>query len=143
MATLATLAKKLRRNAKELPDRVNELAQEVASAMVKDLVNVTPVDTSKALSNWQVQIGSPITGHIPAHVLGKRGSTQTASASAAIAAALVGIRAKKPGEPLYISNATPYIKYLDEGSSSQFAGGFKERAVLVGRVALRGNRLLK
>lgn len=108
--------------------------------MVEELVYVTPVDTSQALSNWQVNLTSPAPDEIGPYYPGDRGSTRGASAREAIEQATQELAYKKPGQPIYLSNLVDYIKKLDEGSSSQFAGGFVPRALLVFRLAAQEAR---
>lgn len=138
MATLRSLAGRLY----ALADTgVEEILQErkarVANAIVRALVEATPVDTSKALSNWRVSATGAIGAYIAAHYPGQAGSTQAASAAAAIASAEEAIRAGNPAQALVIFNAVPYIRRLNEGSSLQAPAGFVEKAVLVGRLAAR------
>lgn len=131
--TLRGLAERLENRAAKLDEQVSRLAVETADAIVSDLVNVTPVDTSQALSNWQVSVGSPVNGSIPPYVPGEGGSTQGLSASAALAEARAMLKTKKPGQVIYISNVLRYIQRLNDGSSKQAPAGFVERAVLLGR----------
>lgn len=131
--TLLDLAKQLEARAAKLDEEASRLAIKTAETIVGDLVNVTPVDTSQALSNWQVSIGSPVDASIPPYYPGEKGSTQGASASAALAEARAMLKQKKPGQPIYISNVLRYISRLNEGSSAQAPAGFVERAVLLGR----------
>ncbi|QJD54455.1 hypothetical protein P9A30_gp13 [Sphingomonas phage Lucius] len=109
----------------------------VANAIVRYLVNITPVDTSQALSNWQAGDGTPKSSSISAYFVGFAGSTQGASAQEAMEVAAQVIALAKPGEPIYLSNVLPYIKRLDEGSSSQHPGGFVHASVIVGKLSLR------
>jgi hypothetical protein len=131
--TLRGLAKRLEDRAAKLDEQVSRLAVETADTIVSDLVNVTPVDTSQALSNWQVSLVSPVNGSIPPYVPGEGGSTQGISAAAALAEARAMLKTKKPGQVIYISNVLRYIQRLNDGSSKQAPAGFVERAVLLGR----------
>lgn len=105
-------------------------------AAVELLVYVTPVDTSEHLSNWQVFIGNPAPDALPPYYVGSKGSTRGASAREAIDQAFRELGYKKPGQRLFISNLGPAIVKLDQGSSSQFPGGFVPRASLAFRVAV-------
>lgn len=136
MTGLLKFAQRLEARAGKIQEDANQLTIRIGRAILADLVSVTPVDTSKAESNWQVSLGTPPLSDIPAYVPGKRGSSRSASAEAALAAGETVLGQKKPGETLYISNVTPYIKELDSGSSRQFAGNFKARAALIARKIL-------
>lgn len=131
--TLRGLADKLEKRAAKLDEQASRLAVKAAETIVGDLVNVTPVDTSQALSNWQVGTGSPVDSAIAPHFPGEAGSTQGASASTALAEARAMLKTKKPGQVIYISNVLRYIGRLNDGSSKQAPAGFVERAVLLGR----------
>lgn len=132
--TLLDLANLANKAAKELPGQINEIKKQVSLAIVDDLVDVTPVDTSAALSNWKIRLGSAFRKFIKPYFMGMGGSTQYESIGAARADARDQIAEVKPGQSVYISNNAPYIEDLDSGSSRQFAGGFIDRARLIARV---------
>lgn len=120
----------------------NKLAQEVATEVVTDLIEVTPVDTSNALSNWQVRLGNATRATIEPYFPGIFGSTHGQSTNAATLAALAVIQGKKPGKPLYISNNVDYIEKLNAGSSRQAPAGFVQISILKGRRKLRSSTIL-
>lgn len=134
---LLDLAKRLEKLADDLPEQVSEQSKKAAIAIVTDLANKTPVDTSNALSNWQVTLDSPATSEIPPHFPGSGGNTQRASVAQTIANAIKVLESKKPGQKIYITNNAPYIRRLNDGYSAQQPAGFVERAALIGRVVLR------
>jgi hypothetical protein len=131
--TLLDLANDLDRKVERIEKVGSDQAVKVALAIVGDLVYHTPVDTSQALSNWDVTIGAPVTDPHGPYFAGKHGSTMQQSAAQALAVAKETLKAKKPGQPIFITNALPYIRRLDGGSSSQVPAGFVSRALLVGR----------
>lgn len=130
---LRTLASRLISIANALPESGNSLAVKVATAIITDLLHNTPVDKSQALSNWQIKLSGQSAHRLPAYFPGKAGSTQDASIAAALSAALIVLRTKKPGESIVITNQLPYIRRLNDGYSNQAPSGFVERAVLIGR----------
>lgn len=133
--SLLDLANDLDKKANLVETAASDLAVEIAMVVITDLANTTPVDTSKALSNWIVTLGSPTNQKVPAHFKGSRGSTKSASVAQTIANARDFLKKKKPGQTIYISNRQPYIKRLNEGYSGQAPAGFVQRAVLLGRRA--------
>ncbi len=137
MGTLKGLAKRLNDRADGLEEEASKHAVKVAETIVASLAYDTPVDTSQALSNWQVGVGVPVAADRPPFYPGERGSTYKQSADATVEAARVRLAAKKPGETIYISNLLPYIRKLNGGSSKQHPGGFVEIAVVRGREILR------
>lgn len=134
---LNTLAKSMRAKADAVETSASRLAVIGTKAAVELLVYVTPVDTSEHLSNWQVFLGNPAPDAIPPYFLGTKGSTRSASAQEAVEQAVRELGYKKPGQRIFISNLGPAIVKLDQGSSSQFPGGFVPRAVLAFRVAIQ------
>lgn len=144
MGTLTDLAVRMRAIAKAIPENTNELKKHVIETIEADLVYVTPVDTSNALSKWKVDT-APITDTtFQPYYLGAHGSTRDQSAQEAIADAQRVIDGLKPGEAAYIGNAAPYIRRLnDDGYSKQEPAGFVERAVLIGRKLLQGASVVK
>lgn len=143
MANLLDLASRLRSTTKTIDEAGNLRKKKAALAMVKYLVNETPVDTSQALSNWQVGLGRPVMAEIGPHVPGTAGSSAGASRAAAIAAAEATLAQAKPGQPVYLSNLLPYIRALNNGSSKQHPGGFVEASIIIGRKANLDTKLIR
>lgn len=137
MSTLLDLANRLEKKSKEIEKRVNKISIEVALAILIDLVQKTPVDTSKALSNWQISLNQPAASEREAFFPGYAGYTAHKSSQAAIEAGRVVLQSKKVGDKIYISNLADYIVKLNDGSSQQEPAGFVERAVIIGRRTLK------
>ena len=78
----------------EIENNASELSKRVALTILADLVDKTPVDTSKALSNWQVGIGSPVSGEIEAYYPGEGGNTAGGSSRAAYEVGKIMLRKK-------------------------------------------------
>lgn len=140
MGTLLGLAEKLEKAADAQAARANAVSINAATAMLKQLIFSTPVDTSQALSNWQVGVGAPARGFIRPYFFGSKGSTRSASGNEAYAVGVARLRAKKPGEPVYLSNNAPYIESLNNGTLSSQPGGFVEAALLVGKKIVEAGR---
>lgn len=142
---LKAFAGRMRERARGIDTVANEITKEGVEAALRELVDVTPVDTSEAISNWQVGAGSKPLAQLPPFFAGRRGSTRASSSGKAIDDGLEGLKAKQPGQTVFLSNTAKYITDLDRGTSTQFAGGFIPRALIVFRVAIRGaaKRLLK
>lgn len=134
---LLDLANSIKKRKKELAILSSETSKKVAFQMLKHLTLVTPVDTSKALSNWQLSIGEPAQSEREAFFLGSKGSTKFASASKTVAEASSVLKSKKPGQSIWISNLADYIVDLNNGSSRQHPGGFVDSALIVGRETLK------
>lgn len=132
--SLGDLAKKMNKAADRSETIASDLAVTFAYQIEYHLVYDTPVDTSTALSNWQVFLNNPAPDEITAYALGSRGSTQSSSAGAALTDARAELARKKPGQPIYLSNLVDYIKKLNDGSSAQAPAGFIEAAILRARI---------
>ena len=135
--TLLDLADSLAKKRKTLGKGASEAAKRVALTIVGELAYKTPVDTSQALSNWDVTLNEPARGKHGPYVGGKQGSSYRASAAETVAAAKRALELKKPGAVIYITNNQPYINRLNSGYSAQAPAGFIEAAILVGRRSLR------
>ena len=134
---LRDLAKSMRKRAEGLDTLASDLAVIGTVAMLEEMVEVTPVDESTSLSNWQVNLNNPAADVLPPHVRGKFGSTRGASADKTLAEGRAELQYKKPGQPIFLSNLTPWIGDLDRGSSRQFPGGFVPRALIAFRLAVQ------
>lgn len=133
MGTLLDLANRMDKLAAGIDEAASQIAKDTALTIIGDLVYHTPVDTSRALSNWTLTIGSPATTYLQAHFPGKGGTTQKASAQEVITLAKAALANKKPGQIINITNNAPYIRRLNDGYSKQQPAGFVERSALVGR----------
>lgn len=159
MATLSVLPRRFDRIKKNIPREVGKIKKRVALKVLKTAVNGTPVDTSKALSNWTVGIGAAPSGVRGPAVPGKFGSTRSISAAttistgeAVLGGGLLGsITVGSSGTSLggstggpnlvgvniHVTNNAPYIVGLNDGTRSNQAGAFKERALLAGSLAVK------
>lgn len=97
--------------------------KKVALDIFGDLVAGTPVDTGRAMNNWNISVG----------VLDKNttdiGGTDKAIEAIKSAAALSELATLKPFQTVWLSNSVGYIGFLEEGSSIQAPNGWVERAV--------------
>lgn len=135
--TLLGLAREMELLAPRIEKRVNKLKIAVAREVLESLIAETPVDTTAAVSNWQVALNNPVTSEIPAYFLGRYGETEVASRNAALRAGLLVIKAAKPNDTIIISNLLDYIGYLEDGHSSQPpGGGFVASAIQLGRLEI-------
>ncbi len=139
--TLFDLANSLEKRAANLPKKVSGVAVSTALAIIDDLSKVTPVDTSQAVSNWQVSLASKTNSKIPPHYPGEHGSTKTPSSKQTREKARSVLQSKQPGVTIFISNVLPYIRRLNDGYSAQAPAGFVERAALIGRKTVKKSKI--
>lgn len=137
--SLSKLAKRVRKIDEQLPERVTQLTIDTTLKLTEQLAAIeTPVDTSQALSNWQVGVGAAVRSFINPHSPGKAGSTRRSSASRAVDLARSALSGRKVGQVIYLSNNAPYIRKLAyEGTSTQAPPGWVEGSVLLARKFLR------
>lgn len=119
-----------------------KLVRKIALSVDSTVVMGTPVDTGRARSNWQVEIGKPARGTVEAYAPGKEGSTGGQNAQIALALGAGVIATYKGGESIHLTNNLPYIGALNRGHSAQAPSGFVETAVLDGVAQVKGAKLL-
>lgn len=136
--SLADLAARLEKLATEVESATVKPSTDCALAIVEYLAYNTPVDTSMALSNWQVFIGGyPVGNQIQPHYFGFGGTTQKVSAEKTIKLAKEKLETKKAGETIYIANFKAYIKVLNERGGKYLPPGFVDKALLQGKLKIR------
>lgn len=123
-------------NARKVGDQLEKVTERVianlTAAAWQSLVVSTPVDTGFARSRWTPTIGSPITQVAvrPADDAAARSdaSSELSKNQQRAAAIQQGYRLSKG--PVFISNPTPYLVFLNQGSSAQAPANFIERAIV-------------
>lgn len=139
--SLGALARALSAAPATLKAEQNKISQYVAKYAIQRLIYETPVDTSQALSNWQVNLHTHTNIKLPAYFYGEYGTTQGISASTALGAAYQQIARKKYGMALVLYNNLTYINKLNAGASSQadanYVNKIAEDAQNVADAALR------
>lgn len=121
----------------------NDIVKRVAARAFDTLIDDTPVDTGRAVSNWRVGLNYEPRGEIQAFVPGTKASTASANRNAARAAGHTRIFARFTGETIYIVNNLRYITFLNQGWSDQAPAGYVDRAVDAANAELRAARLLR
>ena len=148
MSTPERFAIEMNLRAEEMEESINRIVELAGREIAREVIALTPVDTSQALSNWIASLGSPATGTRPAFAPGEFGSTASASGSAAQAAAWTAIRGRKTGQDVWLSNNLPYINDLNTGKITPRSSPapdrtpyprFAERAVLFGAASVVAN----
>lgn len=130
--SLANFENRMKVLAQRTVRKSNEGMKEVALATINALITDTPKKTNQAAANWQAAIGV-----LPSF---KPGYTDIPGARAAARAV---IDSRKTGDHIYISNATPYIGLLNQGSSQQAPAMFVEMALARARRQVKRIRLLE
>jgi len=94
----------------------------------------TPIDTGRAIGSWNVSIGDINPRTLPEDF--NRARDPGAALSAASRAQIDAVRTI-PGDPFFISNSVPYIRFLEAGSSRQAPAGMVQVALGQLRLELR------
>lgn len=123
MAQMSDLKGILNKAGNSVAANADRLVRRCALATDAAVVIATPVDTGRARSNWQVELGQAATGTVEA--LDKSGQ-------GAISQGKRVIDGYKSGSTLNITNNLPYIERLNDGWSAQAPAGFVEKAVQIG-----------
>lgn len=92
----------------------DEVFQIVATEVGQSVINLTPVDTGRALSNWNAGINAPD------DVYRETEDPLDSKTSARLAGEFQSL---KFGDTAYITNATPHVPFLEYGSSKQAPNG--------------------
>ena len=139
MADLKHLEQALNRLGDRALDAIARVQTKVAANVTIDVAAETPVDTSRAQSNWQLDehkeggryfFDPPVRDVRHGH---KRGPAFVKVARDAkrerdrLDRSRALIRGDKTIKPVYILNLTPYMDALNKGSSRQAPAGFIEQ----------------
>ena len=120
---------------KRIPKVVALATNRVAYEMHESIIDSTRVDTSKAISNWQVSVGIGNSSYIPAHVEGKAGSTWATSRHTSLTKGGQAVKGRKVGTDIHIVNNAPYIEKIED------APGYESVAALAFRVQVAATNL--
>lgn len=114
-----------------------------ATAALNKLIDTTPADTGRAISNWRLGVGAAarMGDAIPAYVPGRGGSTRAINANLAYHAAMQVLATRRQQQSILIYNAVPYIGGLNAGRSAQAPAGFIEMALQASLVGMEGVKI--
>ena len=144
MTDLATFARRIRIQANRVEPGSDQAVVDCSSAVARELVESTPADTGRAITNWDAAVGrAPISYKTQAAVPGTKGNTRESNVALALARMLAAIRAYRRGQSVHITNSAPYIEKLNAGSSLQAPAGFIEAAIQRGRAVIRNVRIFR
>lgn len=126
-------SKRLRLRADRFERGAERIVKNAARASLEIMVINTPIDTSRAVSNWIVTTDGPSSDYIEAYSPGSRGSTASLSVAEVLANGRNAIEGFRIGQDrdLFITNNTPYLRYI-EGSAITAMGQQAAKAALVG-----------
>lgn len=137
-------AKRIDRIAVRVEGNVERAVKDCAGAVLRSVVENTPVDTGYARSNWTPELDRAFEGLFPARVPGEKGSTAEENAAATIEAGKPTIEAFEiaANREIHITNNAPHIQPLNDGHSKQAPAGFVQMAVMEGLATVRGAKIV-
>ena len=138
-------AKRIDRIAVRVEGNVERAVKDCAGAVLRSVVENTPVDTGMARSNWTPELDRAFEGLFPARVPGENGSTVEENAAATIEAGTPTIEAFDitANREIHITNNAPHIQPLNDGHSRQAPAGFVQMAVMEGLATVRGAKIVE
>ncbi|MFT4159603.1 HK97 gp10 family phage protein [Shinella sp.] len=144
MAGLDDFAKRIDRIAVRVEGNVERAVKDCAVAVLRSVVENTPVDTGFARSNWTPELDRVFDGLFPVRVPGEKGSTAEENAVATIEAGIPTIEAfdMHDNREIHITNNAPHIRPLNDGHSKQAPAGFVQVAVMEGLATVRGAKIV-
>lgn len=145
MGELEDFAKRIDRIVVRVEGNVERAVKDCASAVLRSVVENTPVDTGFARSNWTPELDRAFEGLFPARVPGTGGSTAVENAVATIDAGTPAIEAFDihANREIHITNNAPHIQPLNDGHSKQAPAGFVQIAVMEGLATVRGVKIVE
>lgn len=130
--------------AKEVEAAGPYIMRKLAQVGTDTIVDATPVDTTRAVSNWKTGITTP-TGEGPPLVQSVKGSGASAarrlvkSNAASVFKAAEALKA----EQVWLANYVPYIGILEYGSGTHRPHGMVNKGLQAMRAAAKTIRVLK
>lgn len=112
------------------------LMKEAAAAGHKAIVEATPVDTSLAVSNWQLTLGAPAFGVVKPVVTSVKGSGEASAKSIMKAKGIQTLHGYQTGS-IFITNKVPYIGYIEHGSRTIRPYGMVAKGLQAMRVRVK------
>jgi hypothetical protein len=98
--------------------------------VVSGLLQLTPVDTGRAVGSWQVTIGGPALGQSPYQPTGSGGGGARSSAERfATREGVAALSSLRFGQNVWITSNLGYIVVLNDGAPNRTAHHMLERAV--------------
>src|SRR5437899_3337950 len=118
MATLLDLANEMETLSKRIGVFAKQVADDASLSILNDLIQTTPVDVGTALSNWQLTVGAPALGTIPAFAPSPKGRvkqgawthlvdpvlTAQSNLPAILESAKTVLASRQPGQSIFIAN---------------------------------------
>jgi hypothetical protein len=113
----------------------------VSTAGAETVIAQTPVDTTRAVSNWRVGLYAPVRGEVGPRVPGSVRGSGAASARAAMTRSAVatinGYKGATSVGGVFISNSVPYISVLEHGGVNRRPHGMVAKGLMAMKARAR------
>mgnify|MGYP003672583618 CR=1 FL=1 len=122
---------------------VNDVKKAVAGFVFLKVMQITSVDTSKAISNWKIRTPNDQSFEREAYFEGDQGSTRSQSFQAVMMNERPNLENAQPGKPIFISNNLDYVEdYLLKKNNllthAKKTGDYRAKEQLTARLKTRG-----
>jgi hypothetical protein len=125
---ISRLGPDIGRQKRDIVKQLEKLGRVSTRRAFATLVDATPVDTSKAVTNWRASRTVPLTDVAGPGVSSVKGSGASAARARAKDVAEPVIAGFGIGDTLYITNNVPYIGLLNDGSPRHRAANMLRKA---------------
>lgn len=135
----------MRKRAREIESASHAAMRQVGQAATDTIINATPVDTAKAVSNWRAGLTQP-TGVLETSAPGSSkgsGAHSARSRSKQGAAAVFKAAENLKADVVFFVNNAPYIGVLNYGDQRHRPHGMVEKGLFAARLAAKSIRILK
>jgi hypothetical protein len=134
--TLKEFADKVKAASENVATKTSTLVKATASVVGETLIELTPVDTGRARTNWRASLDTPF------EQLLYPSPQRPPSPEVAKQEALTDLKRtidqyKDYNWSIHLTNNVPYIVLLNSGSSAQAPAGFIEASVLAAKALIR------
>lgn len=118
MSTLKQFRARLDKAIDKIDANVNTIKQDIAIGVQEALIDVTPVKTGKARTNWRIYLSGEDGNEIPAPTNPDAGAAEAKAEGKATASS------SKPKSAIFIINRAAHIGLLNRGWSVQAPANF-------------------
>lgn len=120
--------------------RQSTILYNVTWLMIEFLIDETPVDTGRAVSNWQIHHGANNPVEIEPYVPGEGGYTAEPCRTAAKRVARIDLNKWDKRSDLHIVNHVYYVPYINDGTSKYLGNFMIDRSIALGQAYIRAYR---
>ena len=137
------MAADMKRQGFDMDNQINKMVKGIAKEYFAAVVDATPVDTSKAVTNWRASLNSPLGGEVGPGVPSVKGSGASGARARAKGLAQGTINAYMNDRSLYFTNNVPYIGVLNDGSPKHKASNMLRKGLRAARAYVKTVKIVR